>query len=73
MSSSSLPDLRRLFPDSDAVNRALRKYAEKHRMISWQEADTGQTERNTMRSATNWDAVDALTDDELPCLTLSMT
>ncbi|WP_417913491.1 hypothetical protein [Candidatus Electronema sp. JM] len=26
------PDLRKLFPDSDAVNRALRKYAEEHRL-----------------------------------------
>lgn len=26
------PDLHRLFPDSDAVNRALRKYAEEHHM-----------------------------------------
>ncbi len=24
------PDLHRLFPDSEAVNRALRKYAEEH-------------------------------------------
>jgi hypothetical protein len=28
------PDLRKLFPDSDSVNRALRKYAKEHRMIS---------------------------------------
>lgn len=26
------PDLHRLFPNSDAVNRALRKYAEEHHM-----------------------------------------
>ena len=26
------PDLHRLFPDSQAVNRALRKYAEEHHM-----------------------------------------
>lgn len=26
------PDLHRLFPDSEAVNRALRKYAEEHDM-----------------------------------------
>lgn len=26
------PDLHRLFPDSEAVNRALRKYAEEHYM-----------------------------------------
>ena len=26
------PDLHRLFPDSVAVNRALRKYAEEHQM-----------------------------------------
>ncbi|CAK8724267.1 HicA protein [Candidatus Electrothrix aarhusensis] len=26
------PDLRKLFPDSDSVNRALRKYAKEHRM-----------------------------------------
>jgi hypothetical protein len=26
------PDLRKLFPDSDAVNHALRKYAEEHHM-----------------------------------------
>ena len=28
------PDLHKLFPDSDSVNRALRKYAKEHRMIS---------------------------------------
>ncbi|MCI5190754.1 MAG: hypothetical protein D3905_13400 [Candidatus Electrothrix sp. AS4_5] len=27
------PDLRKLFPDSEAVNRALRNYAKEHRMI----------------------------------------
>ena len=27
------PDLHRLFPDSAAVNRALRKYAEEHHMV----------------------------------------
>ena len=27
------PDLHRLFPDSEAVNRALRKYAEEHHMV----------------------------------------
>jgi hypothetical protein len=26
------PDLHKLFPDSDAVNRALRKFAEEHQM-----------------------------------------
>jgi hypothetical protein len=26
------PELRRLFPDSDAVNRALRNYAQEHNM-----------------------------------------
>ena len=26
------PDLHRLFPDSESVNRALRKFAEEHRM-----------------------------------------
>ena len=26
------PDLHKLFPDSEAVNRALRKYAEEHHM-----------------------------------------
>jgi hypothetical protein len=26
------PDLHRLFPDSESVNRALRKYAEEHQM-----------------------------------------
>lgn len=26
------PDLHKLFPDSDAVNKALRKYAEEHHM-----------------------------------------
>ncbi|RWX45305.1 hypothetical protein H206_02205 [Candidatus Electrothrix aarhusensis] len=26
------PDLHKLFPDSDSVNRALRKYAKEHRM-----------------------------------------
>jgi hypothetical protein len=26
------PDLHKLFPDSDSVNRALRNYAEEHRM-----------------------------------------
>jgi hypothetical protein len=26
------PDLHRLFPDSEAVNRALRKYAKEHHM-----------------------------------------
>lgn len=27
------PDLHKLFPDSDSVNRALRKYAKEQRMI----------------------------------------
>ena len=27
------PDLHKLFPDSDSVNRALRNYAKEHRMI----------------------------------------
>lgn len=27
------PDLHRIFPDSDAVNRALRKYAEEHNLV----------------------------------------
>jgi hypothetical protein len=27
------PDLHRLFPNSEAVNRALRKYAEEHHMV----------------------------------------
>lgn len=27
------PDLHKLFPDSDSVNRALRKYAEEHKMV----------------------------------------
>jgi hypothetical protein len=26
------PDLQKLFPDSESVNRALRKYAEEHQM-----------------------------------------
>lgn len=28
------PELHRIFPDSDAVNHALRKYAEEHDMVS---------------------------------------
>jgi len=28
------PDLHKLFPDSDTVNRALRQYAEEHHMTS---------------------------------------
>ena len=28
------PDLHRLFPDSESVNRALRKFAEEHQMSS---------------------------------------
>ena len=27
------PDLHRLFPDSESVNRALRKFAEEHQML----------------------------------------
>ena len=27
------PDLHRLFPDSEAVNRVLRKYAEEHNIV----------------------------------------
>ena len=27
------PDLHRIFPDSNAVNRALRKYAEEHNLV----------------------------------------
>lgn len=54
------PDLRKLFPDSDAVNRALRKHAEEHRMR--QEADS---------EATDWDKIDALTDEELTRAALS--
>ncbi len=28
------PELHQLFPDSESVNRALRKYAEEHQMLS---------------------------------------
>jgi len=28
------PDLHRIFPDADAVNRALRHYAEEHHLLS---------------------------------------
>lgn len=28
------PDLHRLFPDSEAVNRALRRYAEEHHLVT---------------------------------------
>lgn len=28
------PDLHQLFPDSEAVNRALRQYAEEHHLVS---------------------------------------
>jgi hypothetical protein len=28
------PDLHKLFPDSAAVNRALRKYAEEHKLVA---------------------------------------
>jgi hypothetical protein len=28
------PDLRELFPDSESVNRALRRYAEEHQLLT---------------------------------------